>query len=124
MDFGDSIMTHNSRISTDDLAHRVEQAKPFYFWNVLTDEYFTGELIPGSQRAPVDTVGRETTRLGLPKDAEIVVYCASVTCPSSGQAAEKLAGLGYTNVKVYEGGVAEWKASGRTAGQLTATVAA
>ena len=38
--------------------------------NVLTSPSFTGELIPGSRRMPLDTIGRET--IDVPKNAEII----------------------------------------------------
>lgn len=113
-------MSYVPQISTEQLADRLQQGGAFQFWNVLSDEYFKEEMIAGSLRVPVDTVGREANRLGLPKNAEIVVYCASPTCPLSAQAATKLQTLGYTNVRAYEGGLAEWKASGRQVAHLEA----
>ena len=111
-------------ISTEQLDQRIQQGGAFQFWNVLTDEYFKGEMIVGSLRVPVDTVGREAKELGIPKSAEIVVYCSDVNCPFSGNAAEKLETLGYTNVRAYKGGLAEWKASGRRVAQLVSAAAA
>lgn len=83
------------------------------FWNALTDEYFAGELIPGSRRVPVDKVGREVSASGLAKDTAIVVYCSGPSCPNSMDAGKKLVTLGFTNVSVFEGGLEAWKASGR-----------
>lgn len=100
-------------ISTRELDARLREGGPAQFWNVLTDEYFNGELIPGSRRVPLDRVGREAHESGLAKDAEVVVYCAGPHCPQSGYAAEKLQSLGYTNVLAYEGGLEEWKGLGR-----------
>ena len=54
-------------ISTQQLAQRILQGGAFQFWNVLTDEYFKGEMIVGSLRVPVDGVGRGRECLGLPK---------------------------------------------------------
>ncbi|MDQ3948704.1 MAG: rhodanese-like domain-containing protein [Gemmatimonadota bacterium] len=82
------------------------------FWNALTDDYFSGEMILGSRRVPVDSVGREVAEAGIAKDTEIIVYCSGPTCPQSRAAAEKLTKLGFTNVRLYEGGLAEWKAAG------------
>lgn len=111
-------------ISTEQLAQRIQQGGAFQFWNVLTDEYFKGEMIVGSLRVPVDGVGREANSIGIPKNAEIVVYCSDDACPFSGNAADKLQTLGFTNVRAYKGGLAEWKASGRQVTQLaTAGVA-
>ena len=99
-------------ISTTDLAQRVRDDIGLHVWNVLTDDYFKGELIPGSRRVPVDRLGEAVRRSSLAKDAAIVVYCAGPNCPASRQAAEKLTALGYTRVEAYEGGIEAWKQAG------------
>jgi rhodanese-related sulfurtransferase len=99
-------------ISTTDLAQRVRDDVGLHVWNVLTDEYFKGELIPGSRRVPVDRLAEALRRSSVAKDAAIVVYCAGPACPQSRQAAEKLAAFGYTRVEAYEGGLEEWKQAG------------
>lgn len=99
-------------IDTDALDHRRKEGGIVNFWNVLSDDYFTGELIPGSRRVPVDRVGREARELGLDPDAEIVVYCSGPDCPQSGAAARKLADLGYRNVHEYANGLSAWKDAG------------
>lgn len=99
-------------ITIDQLTTRRAEGRVAEFWNVLTDDYFTGELIPGSRRVPLDRVGREAVE--LPKDTAIVVYCSGPTCPQSKSAGEKLAALGFTDVKVFEGGLEAWKDAGRT----------
>lgn len=104
-------MKQSRIISIDELTSQQASGRVAQFWNVLTDDYFTGELIPGSRRVPLDRVGREAA--GLPKDTAIVVYCSGPTCPQSKAAGEKLATLGFTNVRVFEGGLEAWKGSGR-----------
>lgn len=100
-------------ITADALADELQEGRVNYLWNALSDSYFTGELIPGSTWVPVDHVGRDAAALGVAKDAQIVVYCSGPSCPNSRQAAEKLVKLGYTGVRLFEGGLEEWKASGR-----------
>ena len=111
-------------ISIPELERRLQKGGPLEFWNVLTDEYFGGEMIPGSRRVPLDVVGREARSANLPTDAEVVVYCAGPECPQSRMAAEKLQALGYTNVRAYEGGLEEWKAAGREVEEVAETTAA
>lgn len=106
-------MSQARKISTEELVAQLEAGVTGEFWNVLTDDYFKGELIPGSRRVPLDQVGREVSRLKLEKDAAITVYCSDLGCPQSGAAADKLVTLGYTNVRKYPGGLKEWKESGR-----------
>jgi len=100
-------------ITVDELAARLRRGAVVEFWNALTDEYFKGELIPGSRRVPVDHVGRELAATKLAKDTPVVVYCSGPSCPHSRQAAEKLVAFGFTNVALFEGGLEAWKASGR-----------
>ena len=99
-------------ISTEQLVQRFNDDVGVHVWNVLTDEWFKGELIPGSRRVPGDRIGEAVRRSTLAKDASIVVYCAGPTCPASRQAAEKLAAFGFTRVEAYEGGLEEWKQAG------------
>jgi rhodanese-related sulfurtransferase len=99
-----------STITIENLRARLADGAIEQFWNVLTDQYFSGEFIPGSRRVPLDTVGRAAATLA--KDAAIVVYCTSYDCPQSHLAAQKLEALGFTNVHVYAGGLVEWEQSG------------
>jgi rhodanese-related sulfurtransferase len=100
-------------LSAAELRGRLDQPREqLHVWNVLTDDYFAGEMIPGSRRVPLDTVGREVAATGLAKDAEIIVYCSGPTCPQSHAAAEKLVKLGFTNVTLFKGGLEEWKRAG------------
>jgi rhodanese-related sulfurtransferase len=100
-------------IELDELTTALRTGRVAEFWNVLTDEYFGGELIPGSRRVPLDQVGHEVARTGLPKETVIVTYCSGSACPQSRAAAEKLAALGYGNVRPFEGGLTAWKEAGR-----------
>ena len=117
-------MAEVKTISTEELQQRLEQDNSLHLWNVLTDGYFTGEMIPGSRRVPLDTIGREVSEAKAPKGEEIIVYCGGPKCPQSLQAAQKLMDLGYTNVKAYEGGLEEWKNAGNRLERLERASAA
>ena len=117
-------MTKAKTISTEQLQKRLEQGNSLHFWNVLTDGYFKGEMIPGSRRVPLDTIGREVSDAKSPKDEEIIVYCGGPKCQQSLQAAQKLRDLGYTNVRAYEGGLEEWKNAGNKIERLEQASAA
>jgi len=99
-------------ITTNDLRQRLDQGINFEFWNVLTDKWYTGEMIPGSRRVPLDTIEHKTA--SVPKDSEIITYCGGPKCPQSMQAAQKLRELGYTNVRAFEEGLEGWKAAGHS----------
>ena len=97
-------------VSTQELQQRLDRDSGLHLWNVQTHQYFTGELIPGSRRFPLDTIEHETQ--GISKDAEIVTYCGGPTCPQSTEAARKLMDIGYSNVRVFKEGLEGWKAAG------------
>jgi rhodanese-related sulfurtransferase len=105
-------------ISTKELEQRLQKSGELQLWNVLTDDYFNGEMIPGSRRVALDRVGREIQDSNLSKESEIVVYCAGPKCPQSAMAAQKLTDFGFTNVRAYEGGLEEWKNAGYSVEQI------
>jgi rhodanese-related sulfurtransferase len=100
-------------VTLDEIAAALRAADYDEFWNVLTQEYFGGEMIPGSRWVPVDRVGREVATRALDKNARVIVYCSGSACPNSRDAGAKLVTLGFTNVRVFEGGLEAWKAGGR-----------
>jgi rhodanese-related sulfurtransferase len=97
-------------LSTADLQQGLDRDSGLHVLNVQTDQFFAGELIPGSRHIPLDTI--EQGVRALPKDAEIVTYCAGPACSQSTQAAQRLSELGYTNVRAYTDGLEGWKAAG------------
>jgi rhodanese-related sulfurtransferase len=92
------------------------------FWNVLADEDFTGELIPGSRRVPIDRVVHESSR--LPRDIAIVVYGSDSKSRDGEHASRELTILGFRNVRIFRGGLEDWKASGRGVETLACPAAA
>jgi rhodanese-related sulfurtransferase len=117
-------MQNPRTITVDELASALRAGNVDDFWNVLTSEYFGGELIPGSRWVPVDRVGREVAAREVDKNARFIVYCSGTSCPNSRDAGAKLATLGFTNVRVFEGGLETWKDSGRGVEVLTRATAA
>lgn len=99
-------------VTAEELHTKLASGARFEFWNVLTDQWFGGELIPGSRRVPLDQVGREISATRPDNDAEIVVYCSGPDCSQSDEAAQKLVTLGYRNVHRFEGGLKAWKDAG------------
>ncbi len=66
------------------------------------------DIIRGAIVIPANADDKVITAHLTKKEAEIIVYCGSVKCPASMTLAERLVGLGYTNVAHYAGGIAEW----------------
>jgi rhodanese-related sulfurtransferase len=107
-------MTTPRTIDLDELTTALRSNDVDQFWNVLTEDYFTGELIPGSRWVRLDYIGREVAAQALDKATRIIVYCSGSSCPNSRDAGAKLSALGFTNVRVFESGLEAWKAAGRS----------
>lgn len=60
------------------------------------------------------------TMLPADKNAEVIFYCQGPTCDLSAKSALKAEKLGYTNLKVYEGGSPDWEAKGEPLSVSTA----
>ncbi len=78
--------------------------------NVLDQKYFEDAHIPGSLNISLDDLEKESADWN--KDATVVVYCANYNCSASAAAARKLKEYGFTNVKAYEAGMADWAQAG------------
>lgn len=110
-------------ISLDDLADRLDAGLPTRLIDVLSREHYDTVHLPGAESIPgPELVDRAPERLEV--DETIVVYCSSRTCQKSPRAAAALDALAYRDVYDFEGGVAEWRRSGRPVirGQSRATI--
>ena len=74
------------------------------------DEFAAGHL-PDARNIPYDAVGSLAPE--LPHDTPIVLYCIH-SAHRAQAAARTLAGLGFDNLFVLEGGIVAWQAGGQT----------
>jgi rhodanese-related sulfurtransferase len=96
------------------LKRMMDRHEDFVLINVLGEDAFEKEHIPGSDNVPVDSPDfvTEVESLAGDKSRRIVVYCASKTCQASPTAARKLDETGFTHVLDFEGGMADWHRAG------------
>jgi rhodanese-related sulfurtransferase len=78
----------------------------------LGEAYFEKAHIPGAVRVDFELLEEQAPERLPDKDAAIVTYCASLECRNSDIAANKLIALGYTNVREYAEGKADWIEAG------------
>lgn len=102
------------KVSTEAVKNKLDANENFYLIDALNANSFAAQHIPGAKSLPYapDFVRQFEEKIGAPKDAEIVTYCASSGCQLSALAATALEGAGYTNVGHYVDGLAGWQDAG------------
>lgn len=81
--------------------------KSFYLINVLDKEVYDDAHIVGSIHVPYEKIKSYLKKI-LNKDALLIFYCSNYYCTASDSAAMDATNLGFKNVFVYKGGMAEW----------------
>lgn len=97
-------------IDTATLRDWQRQHRDFTLVDTLPAESFAKGHLPGATNIVSDDIRDEAPRRLPDKQATLVVYCASENCKRAGLSAERLAGLGYTEVYHYVGGKRAWLA--------------
>ncbi|HUQ01195.1 MAG TPA: rhodanese-like domain-containing protein [Kofleriaceae bacterium] len=105
-------MNDNKTISRIDLAAALQGPNPPVLFEALPLRYWVDGHLPGAVALPPDELTPRLAALALDRTKPVVVYCASSTCANSHQVATKMAQLGYADVRVYEGGKADWVDAG------------
>ena len=70
---------------------------------------FRRRHLPNALNIPADRVEGLAPALLPDLEAPIVVYCGSWLCRSSDRVAARLRALGYLEIQVYRGGLADWR---------------
>jgi rhodanese-related sulfurtransferase len=98
-------------ISRDELRELID-ANAVTVVEALPASYYEEAHLPGAINIPHTEVRKLAPELLPDKDAPIVTYCANLPCPNSDMAAHILRKLGYTNVRDYAEGKADWREAG------------
>lgn len=101
-----------ARISRDQLWAKIESGDEFVLVDALAPMYFAHSHLPGAINLPPEWVDERGPRRIPDQNTEIVVYCTSATCESSGAVADRLIELGYRNVRHYVEGKGDWVEAG------------
>lgn len=108
--------TEMIKISAESLKQEMDERNGVLIINVLNKNTYKDCAIQGSLHVPVQHLpyyAKKKVRKGKWSfDQEIVIYCASADCPLSRYAYKLLKNLGFTNVKLFRGGMREWKQKG------------
>ena len=97
-------------ISAKQLHEKIELQPELIVINVLDEKYYKDCHITGSINIPFDKLIEQVSSWN--KDKEIILYCATPTCPKSEKAYQLLKDLGFSKLYEYPGGIKEWLQSG------------
>jgi rhodanese-related sulfurtransferase len=97
-----------NNISVDQFIKMMNQ-KDFILINVHIP--YQGEIDKTDLLIPFNALDQHKNKLPSDKDVKIVVYC--MAGPMGFIAAERLVGMGYTQVKHFRGGMRDWTKNGK-----------
>lgn len=106
---------HKTVISTvitrEELVHAMSQGTVTVL-EALPAAHYAAEHLPGAINVPGDLTPTDAARLVPDLGRTVVVYCSGPGCRRSTVTAAALTRAGYTDVRVYSGGKADWYAAG------------
>ena len=101
------------RITREEIETRLERGDDFVLVDALSPMSFALSRLPRAINLPPNLV-YELADASLPdRHRETVVYCMDADCDSSLLTIERLAELGYTNLRHYAEGKRDWARAGR-----------
>lgn len=98
------------KVDATTLASWIDQ-KASKVFHAASEETYAAGTLPTAVRVDYAAMSAET--LGADKSARMTFLCANTMCSASKKAALAAVDLGYTDVHVFEEGVAGWKAAGK-----------
>ncbi|MER6255244.1 rhodanese-like domain-containing protein [Streptomyces sp. NPDC001584] len=98
-------------ITRNELAAAIE-AGAVTVVDTLGGEYYAQQHLPGALALIPADVDAQAPGLLPDRDAAIVTYCSNPACSNSGQVADRLSALGYTDVRKYREGIQDWVEAG------------
>lgn len=98
-------------IARDELKEAID-AGTVTVLDTLGGDYYAKQHLPGALALVLADVDAKAADLLPNRNTAIVTYCSNPACPNSGQVAERLTALGYTNVRKYREGIQDWVQAG------------
>jgi rhodanese-related sulfurtransferase len=78
--------------------------------DVLPEQAYSEEHLPGAINIPLEDLDREAEQLD--RAGPVIVYCFNYRCDLSVQAAWRLERIGFSDVYDYVAGKADWRSAG------------
>lgn len=95
-------------VTGDQLKAAIDARRKLLVVDTRTPDEYAQAHIAGSVNVPAGFVRALSNRLPKDKDTLLVFYCRGMGCTLSPEAAAEAAGLGYTNLAIYQAGIPDW----------------
>jgi rhodanese-related sulfurtransferase len=100
-------------VDTNEVERRLAQGVQLL--EVLPDDAFRKEHLPGARNIPMADLTREVAERDLDPDRPVIVYCYDTECDLSARAAARLEAFGFRSVFDYRGSKTAWLAMDKPA---------
>ena len=104
-------MSNPTTIDRDGVAEVVDAGSAVIV-EALPASYYEDAHLPGALHLPHDSDDATIAEVLPVPAAPVVVYCSNLACQNSTILSRRLAQLGYTDVREYEGGKEDWITAG------------
>lgn len=101
-----------TNLTAEDLKTIIDLKQKAIIVDARTPKEYQDERIPTAILIPVEDFETKHGSMLPDKTALIIFYCNGVKCGKGQESAEKAVKSGYTNVKVFSGGIPVWKEKG------------
>jgi rhodanese-related sulfurtransferase len=99
------------QISRDDLRQLLD-TETVVLIEALPEPQFDAEHLPCAVNLPGDLTQARAAQIAPDRNRTVITYCSGPSCARSKAAAAAFTRLGYTDVRVYTGGKADWADAG------------
>jgi rhodanese-related sulfurtransferase len=95
-------------LTAEQLKASIDAKEKMVVVDTRTPDEFAQARIVGSVNVPAGVVRALSNRLPKDRGTVLVFYCRGTGCTLSQEAASEAAGLGYTNLAIYQAGIPDW----------------
>jgi rhodanese-related sulfurtransferase len=102
-----------SAITAEELRAKLDRDDALVLVDALAPMVYAHSHLPRAINMPPAAVDPDRVARRIPdRHTEVVVYCSNPKCDDSVMTAQRLEGIGYTNMRHYAGGKDEWRSLG------------
>ena len=99
-------------VTRTELEALLAEGRPLTLIDALPQSYYAQQHLPGAVNLVESEVNALAPRLLPDQGQTVITYCSNPACQNSKAVAHRLEALGYTDVRVYSGGIQDWVEAG------------